>query len=162
MRTIPVGGGHHAIVDDADFALVGHLRWHRLKRKDGGLYAVRSQTRRPDGSRPTVLLHREIMRPPAGMEVDHINGDTLDNRRCNLRICTHQQNQCNADRKNTMSGVKGVVRDGNRWRAIIQVCGRRINLGGFDQKEDALRAYNDAAITNHGSFARLNKDATNS
>ena len=88
------------------------------------------------------------------------NGNGLDNRKANLRICSNSQNQANRGvGKNNTSGFKGVWFDNRvlRWRAAIQVLKKRIQLGKFDLKEDAARAYNKAATKYFGEFALLNR-----
>lgn len=103
-------------------------------------------------------MHREIMGLSIGdqREVDHINGNRLDNRRCNLRLATHEQNMHNARRrKDNSSGFKGVswkVRD-RKWYAAIEISGKRIHLGVFDTAEEAHVAYCGAADRLHGEFA---------
>lgn len=102
-------------------------------------------------------LHRFIMNPPEDMVVDHIDGNKLDNRRDNLRICTHQENDWNKALISTnTSGVTGVVWDKNRnkWLARIEVNGKTINLGGFKEKEDAIQARRQAEIDYFGEYRR--------
>ena len=105
------------------------------------------------------LLHRFIMDCPEGMDVDHENHNTLDNRKVNLKICTRTQNSRNMSiPKNNTSGYKGVTWDKrcNKWMAQIMINRKNIFLGYFDDKVEAARAYNDAAIKHFGEFALLN------
>lgn len=92
-------------------------------------------------------------------EVDHKNGDGLDNRRSNLRECLHTQNGKNITvvRKNNTSGYKGVCKSGNRWAAYIQVNGKTKSLKTWKTKEIAAGKYNDAAVKYFGEFANLNQ-----
>jgi hypothetical protein len=94
------------------------------------------------------------------MKVDHINGDGLDNQRCNLRLATHSENLRNRGytKKNT-SRYKGVTwyKPYKKWRAQIKTDHKMKNLGYFDIPEEAAEAYNEAAKKYHGSFAWLNK-----
>jgi hypothetical protein len=105
-------------------------------------------------------MHRQIANPPDGKEVDHINGVTLDNRRENLRVCSHSQNMHNRRlrQKNNKSGYKGVhwLARTKRWVAEIRVNGKSRHLGYFTEKTDAARAYDTAAAECFGEFAHLN------
>lgn len=154
-RKIPLTQGQHALVDDADYERVSQHKWH-IKRYSGGLaYA----TGRPNGGERKVLMHRFILNPPDGFEVDHINGDGLDNRRANLRVCSHAENQKNVKKPTTnTSGYKGVAWSKHhlRWKAEIRANGKRIHLGTFDTAEEAAAAYDTAAKQMHGEFARTN------
>ena len=102
-------------------------------------------------------LHRIIMGEPDGMDVDHIDGDPLNNRRSNLRICTHNENMTNRKiSKNNTSGFKGVYwskRD-NNWRSQIKYNNKRIHLGCFDSLEEATKARKDAEEKYFGEFNR--------
>lgn len=92
--------------------------------------------------------------------VDHKNHNRLDNRKCNLRVCTRLQNNFNKRRyTNNISGEKGVSwhRASSSWVSQIQFNGKKVHLGYFNNIEDAARAYNEAAIKYHGKFALLNK-----
>jgi HNH endonuclease/AP2 domain len=104
-----------------------------------------------------VYLHREIMRPPPGMQVDHINGDGLDNRRANLRVCDHAQNHWNVGVTSASKiGLKGVWRhNDSKWRSQIRCRGKRIHLGFYDNAEEASDAYAKAAAILHREFARF-------
>lgn len=123
---------------------------HRANR--GKLYALADKDR--------LLLHIHLMNPPDGMEVDHIDGDGLNNRRVNLRIVTHRQNIWNR-KKNvnpTSSKFKGVslYKKSGRWVAYIAAHGKRRHIGYFDDEEAAARAYDAEARRLHGEFACLN------
>jgi len=107
------------------------------------------------------LLHRIIMNPPANMQIDHKNKDTLDNRRCNLRVCTNSENQMNRGKqKNNGTGYKGVNKDKRRkrknYRARITAARKTYFLGNFDKPDEAGAAYKKAARQRHGEFARVN------
>ncbi|MCM1269794.1 MAG: HNH endonuclease [Ruminococcus flavefaciens] len=106
----------------------------------------------------TVLLSRLIMECPVNYFVDHINHDTKDNRRCNLRIATVQQNCYNENvRKNNKCGYKGVsLHSGGKYRADIFVNGKNIYLGLFTTPIEAAKAYDNAARKYHMEFARVN------
>lgn len=152
-RLIPLRGkygkGKFAKVDPEDFDWLSEFTW----RGNSSGYAIRSVWSK------TYFMHRDISQPPEGMFTDHINGDTLDNRRCNLRICSHAENMKNR-RKNTRgeSQFKGVSRSKyeGRWQAIIGANNRNFNCGTYDTEEDAARAYDSAAVYFFKEFARPN------
>ena len=155
MKMIQLTQDKVTIVDDEDYAKFGHLKWHyshgRAMRRDG--YKKKTN----------YWLHREIMGNPDGLVVDHINGNPLDNRKSNLRICTQAMNCKNVSKtkKKTSSVYKGVYyapRNKNKWQAYIgsSSTGKRINLGSYATEEQAAKAYNDAAISLYGEFAKLN------
>lgn len=104
-------------------------------------------------------LSRFIMRCPKGYEVDHVNHNRLDNRRCNLRIATRSENQANSNsRRNSSSKYKGVslCNQTKLWRASIQCGNKQCTIGRFKNEEDAAKAYDLFACRIHGEFAMLN------
>jgi len=109
-----------------------------------------------------VGLHRLIMNAPKGLTVDHINGNTLDNRKKNLRLATPSQNSCNRNRprmllKHKYRGVAFFPRlTKNPWNARIKVKQKSIYIGYFPTIEKAALAYDKMALKHHGEFARLN------
>lgn len=118
-------------------------------------YYARRAERGSDGKPHYVHMHRQIMDAPEGVEVDHRDGDGLNNRRYNLRVCTHAQNGANQRiPKNNTSGFKGVYRNKDclGWIAKIQ----KTYLGLYDSVEEAARAYDTAAVRTFGEFASLN------
>lgn len=136
------------LVDDQDLPLIDGLVWEvvqsgRVSTKSLGAW---------------VTLHRFIVRHvPDGMVVDHINGNPLDNRRANLRVCTRAQNSQNVKRRSSnKSGYKGVSWDSERgkWVAKIAVENKDHFLGRFDSKEAAAMAYAAASLNMHGPFGR--------
>jgi hypothetical protein len=155
-RKIYLDEGKWTILDPDDYYLFARFKWCIGGYKDK-YYAVRSQIIGPEDIR-IVRLHRLIMNAPDGVLVDHINGDSLDNRRSNLRLATHSQNQYNKRKaKNTSSRFKGVYFRKNRgkWIAYI-VAGKKIWLGSFYSEIEAARAHDQAAMKYHGEFAKLN------
>jgi hypothetical protein len=128
--------------------------WCLNHRRGNKLYFIRHTT----GRNSSDQLHREIMNCPKGMVCDHINGDTLDNRKSNLRICTSIENCRNSKRpKNNTSGYKGVhwEKANKKWVAIIQINYKKIYLGLFDDRQKAHEAYCKAAVNYHGEFANF-------
>lgn len=156
MKQIPLTKGKFAIVNDGDYEFLSNWKWSASF--NGSLwYAQRSEG--PRLLRKTVQMHRFIMSAPRGMEVDHINGDTLDNRRENMRLCSRLQNGRNRKRpKNNTSGFKGVWwnKTCNKWEAEIRVNNKRIYLGHYSDPEEAARAYDEAAVEHFGDFAKIN------
>lgn len=152
---VPLSRGKYALIDAADADRVLAFKWHATSPVRGKSYAARN-IRLPDGRKTIQLLHRFLMDPPAGMEVDHKNGDGLDCTRQNMRIATRQQNCANMPKncRNT-SGYVGVTWDKakRRWRAQIKVSGRMIALGRFDTALEAARARAAFARDVHGEFA---------
>jgi len=155
-KRIPLTQGKVATVDDADFDWLNRHKWcHRSTPYSS--YAVREI--RQDSKAKQLGMHRAIMRPPVGMEVDHRNGDGLDNRKSNLRICTHKQNIRNSrKRAKASSRYKGVSwhKHSRAWRAYIKTRGKQFHIGLFDNEQDAAHAYNVAAHKLFGQFAHLN------
>lgn len=148
-------GGHTVLVDECDLAAVSAHRWHLHSRG----YAVRNVR---SGRRYVPLfMHRVIMCPPPGLTVDHINGNPLDNRRANLRICSQRDNSRNTSprtRPGQTSRFKGVRMHPKRrkWEAYIRVSGVQKYLGHFPTEEAAAEAYNRAAAEFFGAFAQPN------
>ena len=104
-------------------------------------------------------LHDYLFEHRPGYEIDHINLDTFDNRRCNIRYCTHQQNQMNQPlQKNNTSGVSGVsyYPPRRKFRARIKICQQEIHLGYFDTFEDAVKARNIGMLCMFGQYGRYN------
>lgn len=146
---IPVSGGLAALVDEADFDELIQYTWHT---GDKG-YVVRA------GNGTSISMSRQIMKAPKGMYVDHINGDILDNRRSNLRICSHTENCWNRKlSEGCASKFKGVNwhKKSGKWQARIKFERKIYHLGLFTLEQDAAHAYNEAAKKYFGEFARLN------
>ena len=108
----------------------------------------------------TILMHREILNTKRGISTDHINGNGLDNRKENLRVCTHQENTFNRHaQKNNKLGIKGVCwhKRAKKFCANINVKGKVIYLGIFNVLADADSAYRIAEEKYFGEFARSMK-----
>jgi len=154
---IPVGrAGLAALVDPEDFDRLSAFSWEAHAGPSGIIYARLMVPVGPSGTR--TRMHRMIMEPPPGLVVDHANGDGLDNRRANLRICTISQNAANAPRRrNARCPFKGVqLTESGRWQARIEIGGRARSLGTYSSPEQAARAYDAAAVAHYGEFARPN------
>lgn len=150
------------VIDDADYALVNYGRSLGV-RSDGRAFLCRRVGRK----KKTVLLHRHIMDAKPGEIIDHINGNPLDNRRQNLRLCTHSQNAMNRSKANWPNrkilnhGFKGIIRHSKPnlkkpWYARIQANGLVFLSRRFEAPHEAARAYDELAKKYHGEFARLN------
>lgn len=162
MKIIELTKGKVTVVDEKDFAWLSRFSWFVECPTNSPhlVYAVR-KIRKPNGKYGRRLMHREITGAPDGVEIDHHNGDGLDNRRKNLRPATPSQNQANA-RKHAdaqHSIYKGVTwhKGNEKYQASIQFQKRRHYLGHFSNQTHAARAYNAAAIKFFGDYARLNK-----
>ena len=158
FRKISLGEGKFTIVEPRDFYQVNRFNWC-AKENGPRTYAVRLVADSHNRTK-IISMHREIMGAPAGMLVDHRNRDTLDNRRENLRLATHSQNQFNKGKtsRKTTSRFIGVFFEkySGRWVARTTVEGKRIWLGRFDSEIEAARVYDEAAKKYHGEFAQLN------
>ncbi len=148
VRMIPLGDGHYAYVDAADYPELSKHTW----RYENG-YAARWEK----GKR--ILMHRQIMKPPAHMVVDHIDSNRANNCRSNLRVCTPAENQQNQRKRHgSRSRFKGVLFDKQRqkWFAVCQAGGKYHWRGYFDDEIEAARAYDRMAVELCGEFARVN------
>lgn len=143
-KFIPMPSGELVIVDNDDFNEVKDINWRGAG--SNGKYADNPSYGR---------MHRYIMNAPDDMVVDHINGNPLDNRKSNLRICTHHQNLMNRSANNT-SNYKGVRPSKNSWSSRITYNCKEYHLGTFSTEEEAARAYDAKARELFGEFARLN------
>ncbi|MGD0551094.1 MAG: AP2 domain-containing protein [Sedimentisphaerales bacterium] len=157
FRKIFLGEGEFTILDVQDYYRYCAFKWI-MGGQGSTVYAVRST--KIGAKITTRRLHREIMNAPKGLLVDHENGDTLDNRRANLRLATHFQNTCNRrkTKSKTASRFVGLCweKTSSRWVTHIQVHGKKIYLGRFKSEIDAAKAYDEAAKKYHGAFAHLN------
>jgi hypothetical protein len=177
MKRIPLTRGKVALIDDEDFDRVSQYTW--FCRAEGyaarGYVAGYRDPTQPHSKNSNQIikieyLHRFLMKPPDGMTVNHINGNRLDDRRCNLRICTKMESSRNRKavtpglgrkRRGRWSKFKGVCylrgkENVSRWRAQIHVGGRVFYGGHHRTAEEAARAYDRLAIQYFGEFARLN------
>jgi len=156
MKEIPLTQGKVALVDDADYDNVAKYQWY-AKSSYHQWYAVRHGYT-TEGKRPCFLMHRAIMEACRRQEIDHVNGNGLDNRRCNLRFCTRTENQRNRWSTSGSSQYKGVGWHAQvcKWQAQIQIDGKVRYLGVFLNEEEAACAYDVAAHQYFGEFARCN------
>lgn len=155
-KTIPLTQGLVAIVDELDYDRLSAYKWHARWHESTQSHYAQRQTSRKLGKQHSIQMHREIMCAVPGMQVDHVNCDTLDNRRSNLRFATNAQNVMNSGvRRDNQSGLKGVGKHKSGWTARITVSGKTTYLGLFRTPEEAHAAYSSAAKIMHGEFARV-------
>jgi hypothetical protein len=152
-KALKTGNGKYVLVDNIDYEWAVKYAWFCSQKG----YVYRHIYK--DGKRTTIRIHREILNAPSNLQVDHINGNTLDNRRSNLRLCTQAQNSINRHvRQGKTSKYKGVCWDKVRkhWRAFIGVNGKGKSLGCFRGEVEAAMAYDKTAIELYGEFANIN------
>lgn len=146
---VPVGD-QFAIVDQADFDLVSAHKWH-----------VSTGYARTTIDGKSISMHRLILGDVKAPEIDHKDGDKLNNRRANLRPCTSTENSQNRRVVGGRSRFKGVRRDRGMWRAQIKVDGKIVDIGFHQTERLAARAYDKAAKKYFGKFACTNVDLNN-
>jgi hypothetical protein len=149
VKRIGLTKGFSTIVDDEDYEFLSHYKWHY----NSG-YAKRSQG--VVGNRKLAYMSRYIMLPEENQEVDHINGDPLDNRRENMRICNHEDNLRNITSNRGRSKYKGVYFRNGKWVAHIMYQRVNLSLRQWDSEEDAAHAYDAAACWFFGEFSKTN------
>ena len=157
MKEIHLTQGKVALVDDDDYdRIIAMGKW---KISDTG-YANKTIHIRYEGNKrimKSIRMHRFIVNAPNKMEVDHRDGNPLNNQKSNLRLSTRSQNMMNRKvSENSKTGFKGVVIYRDEYKAQIKINGKSICLGYFKDKIEAARVYNEAAIKYHGEFAKLN------
>lgn len=156
-------GDKIVLVDAEDFQKVNKIKWHLRfdKNRNNEFYIISNSRDSITNKRTTTTLHKFIMNCPKGFVVDHINHDTFDNRKCNLRICTKTENNRNSfKRKDAKHSIyKGVKFHPTykKFTAWITFDKKRIYIGSFDDDKDAALAYNKKAKELFGEFAYLNE-----
>lgn len=154
MKKIKLGKlNKYTLVDDEDFGYFNQWKWYFSSRG----YVTHSTYNK--GKVGIIYMSRLIMNVKRGEIIDHINGDKLDNRKCNLRFCTPQQNNMNRGiQKNNTSGYKGVSwnKEKNKWQSYFIFNNRKKHLGYFSDKVEAALIYNQTIQQNFKEFARLN------
>ena len=164
MRRIPLSQGKFAIVDDQDYRYLMQWKWSYSEcARSGPDIGCAQRTVHLTGKSTTILMHRLILNRKLGRrsarQVNHRNGNKLDNRRRNLREATASQNCHNRKKRpNCTSRYIGVSfwSSNGKWAAEIFAFSRRVFIGFFPNEERAARAYNDAAVKYYGEYANLN------
>lgn len=161
MKIINISKNKVVLIDDADFERINSFKWTAANCPTNSSYYAQRRGKNKEGKLTTIKMHRFIMDCPKGLQVDHINGNTLDNRRENLRITTGENNSRNrAHQKNARFPYKGVFlrrdRKTVKYGARITYKATTMWLGSFKTIEEAAEAYNAAAIKYFGEYAKLN------
>lgn len=158
MKQISLTQGQVTIVDDEDFEFLSQFKWCSFQHRKT-FYAVRNSSVDSAGKSRIILMHREILKAPDGVWVDHIDRNGLNNQRVNIRLANRFQNQRNrGPNNNNKSGYKGVSfsKQNKGWVAHIHYGGRVHHLGTFQNREMAARIYGEVAKEHYGDFAYLN------
>lgn len=150
---MPLKTGGFTLIDPEDYDFVAQWTWREHIKGQGYV----SRYIQVDGKPRYLLLHRVLLDPPPELEVDHINGDRMDNRRVNLRLATHAQNMWNLRNLRRSKPYIGVFKSGDRYRARISVNNILVSLGSYATPEEAAERYNHAAKVWRGEFAVLNE-----
>lgn len=150
---ITLNGGNVLIIDDADYEYVSKYKWTASNGR-----VVRRETLE-NGKRRVIYIHRDLLNPPDNLVVDHINGNAMDKRRGNLRICTHSQNSMNKRKpiNSKNSSFKGILPQNGKYTVIIKREGKAYCGGTYETEIEAAIAYNQKAKELFGDFARLNE-----
>lgn len=161
MKEIPLTKGYVALVDDEDYPALIKFKWYanESKRKNNRIvvYAERSTWDGKLKKRYNYSMHRDLIKTP--LQVDHKDGNGLNNQRNNLRPATRAQQQANSISTKGTSKYKGVIWHSQckKWVARIKYNFKTIYIGIFNQEADAAQAYNFKAEELFGEFARLNE-----
>jgi len=163
--TIPLTKGKAAVVDARDAKRVSQYKWYTSDKPKTSQTCYATTKLRVNGKRTRLCMHRFIVGAPAGKQVDHIDGDGLNNTRRNLRFVTNSQNQYNLHARRSNTGLLGVYKvkvsnnKKNPYKAMVQVDGKLTHLGYFDNRYEAAAAYDRAKKIIAGEYGSYNFDA---
>jgi len=164
MIVVPVKSNKYGnisfFIDGEDFDKIKEYTWGVNYNKNADSFYIKTNKRLDINKRTVILLHRLIMNYPKNMVIDHINGNTLDNRKENLRVCTIGENSCNCKKYSNgkLSKFKGVSFDKNvkKYKAYIKKNRKYIHLGYFMTEKEASEAYDVASKKYHGEYSKTN------
>jgi len=147
--------GKRCIIDLKDLDIIKDFSWmtmynHKDLKRGINIYAITRQNKK------TILMHRLIMGAKKGQFIDHINRNSLDNRRCNLRFCTPSQNSVNTIKKRNKRIYRGVVKTNKKYRAMIRINKKQTYLGVFEDDVSAAKRYDKEARKVYKEFAITN------
>jgi hypothetical protein len=164
MKEIPLSKGKVALVDDEDYEWLIRWKWHygcATENDNKSGYAMHDNGKHGKlGNKRSIRMHHIVLGCESNIEIDHIDGNTLNNQKYNLRPVTHQQNSFNRKpNRNHSSKYKGVVwsKQHGKWRSRIRINQQLKHLGYFTDENEAALAYNKAAFELFGEYARLNQ-----
>lgn len=153
--TITLKNGRQFLIDEQDWESVKHIKWNVHVMQKGYQYVYTFQ--KVNDKRKMLYLHRMITSCKTLLFVDHINGNTLDNRKSNLRVSTNKQNQWNQKRVRGTVPYKGVTFEDGAYRSRIRINGKKKSLGRFKTAVEASNAYNQASLELHGYYSHTIK-----
>lgn len=151
MKEIKLTKGKIAVVDDEDFESLNKFKWLSYNR-----YAARATYVTGDGKQTWIFMHRFLKNCPKNLQVDHINRNTFDNRKCNLRIATHQQNSFN----HPGYGNRGITKITNRplkkpYCVRLMINGKGLYFGYYKTIKEAKKVWKSKAKEYYGEFSNI-------
>lgn len=164
MVIVPLTQGRVTIIDDEDENRVSQYKWCAYKHKDKNTWYATHNFKTIEGTFYGQDLHRFIMNAKPGIQIDHKDGNGLNNQKSNLRFCNNTENHQNQKKSKTYNGKpttsihKGVVwyKKEKRFRSRISIDGKRIHLGWFKNEIEAAKSYDKAATEHFKEFANIN------
>lgn len=157
MKEINLTQGKTALVDDEDYEYLNQFKWYAQKH-GRGFRVVRTASLKEGKNKKTLFMHKEILSYSGELDIDHIDCNSLNNQKNNLRLCTHLENCANVLGRNKQTKYKGITwaKKRKRWSVQIGHNKKRYWLGYFVNEIDAAKKYNEKAIS-FNSYYKLNK-----